>query len=147
MDATSMIVDTHSGVERAFATYDQAEGSRRRQYLAVRAIADALAAHAALEQDLLYPALREQTGRHDAEIERQLEQAHLLDLLLIELGGMVPGDHRYDAKVRLLLELFRQHARDQELFLVPELRRRLDAEQRERLGGELAERVGQLVGR
>lgn len=147
MDATTMIVDTHIGVEHAFATYDQAEGSRRRQYLAVRAISDALAAHAALEQELLYPALRDQTGRYDAEIERQLEQAHLLDLVLIELGGMTPGEPRYDAKVRLLLELFRQHARDQELFLVPELRRRLDGQQREQLGSELAMRVEQLVGR
>jgi hemerythrin-like domain-containing protein len=145
MDATSMIVETHTSVERAFARYDHAEGSHHQQYLALRAISDALAAHAAVEDELLYPALRQRTGRYDAEIERQLEHAHLLDLVVIELGAMVPSDPRFDAKVRLLLELFRQHAREQERVLVPELRRRLDSGERERLGDELAARVGQLA--
>ncbi len=144
MEATSIVIETHVAVERSFATYDAAEGSQHRQYQAMLAISDALAAHAAVEQELLYPALRRRTGRYDGEIERQLEQSHLLDLLLVELGAMVPADRRFDAKVRLLLDLFRQHARDQELVVLPELRRRLDAGERERLGSELAERSRQL---
>ena len=111
------------------------------------AIAAALATHVAVEDELLYPALAEQTGRHDPEIERQLQQDHLLDLVMVELGGMVPTDRGYDAKVRVLMQVFRQHARDAEDLLLPELRRRLGPAERELLGRRVLERVGQLEGR
>lgn len=105
-DPASMLVAAHQRVERHFAAYQQAEGSQPRQYRAVGAIAAALATHVALEQELLYPALRAHTGRHDDQIDRQLEQNHLLDLLMVELGSMVPTDPHYDAKVRLLMHTF-----------------------------------------
>ena len=73
-----------------------------------------------------------------------MEQSHLLDLLLVELGRMLPSEPRYDAKVGLLVELFRQHVRDQESTLLPELRRRLDDDEREQLGAEVTERASRL---
>jgi hypothetical protein len=39
---------------------------------------------------------------------------------------MVPANGRFDAKVRVLMEVFREHARDSEALLLPELRQRLD---------------------
>jgi hypothetical protein len=60
---------------------------------------------------------------------------------------MIPSDPRYDAKVRVLTQVFRQHARDAEALLVPELRRRLDPAEREVLGRRLLERVAQVEGR
>jgi hypothetical protein len=143
-DAASAIVEVHTAVEQAFARYEQAEGSHRQQYRALLAIADELAAHTAVEQELLYPALRDRTGRFDRHIDHQLEQAHLIDLLLAELGGMIPSDRRYDVKVRLLLDLFREHTRRQELTLLPELRRRLDRAERDRLGADVMARSAQL---
>jgi hypothetical protein len=66
---------------------------------------------------------------------------------MVELGGMVPSDRGYDGKVRVLMQVFRQHARDAEALLLPELRRRLDPAERELLGRRVLERVGQLEGR
>ena len=51
------------------------------------AVATALATHVAVEDELVYLALRDHTGRHDAEVERQLQQDHLLDLVMVELGA------------------------------------------------------------
>jgi hypothetical protein len=144
LDAAGILVDLHARVERLFAAYDAAEGSNARRYRAVAAIGAALATHVALEDELLYPALRDETARHDGEIERQLQQDHVLDLLLVELGAMVPSDRGYDAKVRVLMQAFRQHARDAEALLLPELRRRLDADDRRRLGRRLLDRTRQL---
>lgn len=98
MDATTVIIESHAELERAFGAYDQAEGSRGRQIQALRSIAGGLAVHSTVEQEVLYPAIRELTGRHDQRIERHLEQTHLLELLLLELGGMVPADRGFDAK-------------------------------------------------
>ena len=147
VDGPRMLMAVHERVERQLAAYEAAEGSHARQHRAVRAVAAVLASHVALEEELLYPALRAQTGRHDHEIERQLQQNHLLDLLMVELRGMIPSDPHYDAKVRVLMQVFRQHARDAEGLLVPELRRRLDPAERELLGRRLLERVGTLEGR
>src|SRR6266536_159584 len=119
VDGPRMLMAIHERVERQFAAY---------------------------EDELLYPALRAQTASHEHEIEQQLQQDHLLDMLLVELGGMVPSDPYYDAKVRVLMQVFRQHARDAEGLLVPELRRRLDPGDREILGRRLLERVAQLEG-
>jgi Hemerythrin HHE cation binding domain len=146
-DATRMLVALHERVERQLEAYEAAEGSAAARYRAVGALAAALATHVAVEDELLYPALRAHTGRHDAEIERQLQQDHLLDLVMVELGGMIPSDRNYDGKVRVLMQVFRQHARDAEGLLLPELGRRLGPAERELLGGRVLERVGQLEGR
>jgi hypothetical protein len=146
-DAARMLVALHERVERQFEAYEAAEGAAGGRYRAVAAIAAALSTHVAVEDELLYPALAERTGRHDPEIERQLQQDHLLDLVMVELGGMVPADRGYDAKVRVLMQVFRQHARDAEALLLPELRRRLGPAERELLGRRVLERVGQLEGR
>jgi Hemerythrin HHE cation binding domain len=146
-DATRMVVALHERVERQLQAYDAAEGSIAGRYRAVGVVARALATHVAVEDELLYPALAAATGRHDPEIERQLQQDHLLDLVMVELGGMVPSDRGYDGKVRVLMQVFRQHARDAEALLLPELRRRLDPAERELLGRQVLERVGQLEGR
>jgi hypothetical protein len=145
-DAARMLVALHERVERQFEAYEAAEGSAAARYRAVGAVATALATHVAVEDDLLYPALRAHTGRHDAEIERQLQQDHLLDLVMVELGGMVPDDRGYDGKVRVLMQVFRQHARDAET-LGQYMSMYLSPEEREQLGLRMLERVGQLEGR
>ena len=146
-DAARMLVALHERVERQFEAYEAAEGSHTVRSRAVAALATALATHVAVEDELLYPTLQAHTGRHDAEIERQLAQDHLLDLVMVELGGMVPTDPGYDGKVRVLMQVFRQHARDAEGLLLPELGRRLGPAERELLGRRVLERVGQLEGR
>jgi hypothetical protein len=143
----TMLRALHERVERQFEAYEAAEGGHAARRQAVAAMATALATHVAVEDELLYPALRAQTGRHDPEIERQLQQDHLLDLVMVELGGMLPADRGYDGKVRVLMQVFRQHARDAEELLLPELRRRLGRAERELLGRQVTERVGQLEGR
>jgi len=146
-DADRMLVALHERVERQFEAYEAAEGSAAARYQAVAAVAKALATHVAVEDELLYPSLQAHTGRHEVEIERQLQQDHLLDLVMVELGGMVPSDRGYDGKVRVLVQVFRQHARDAEALLLPELRRRLGPAERELLGRRILERVGQLESR
>src|SRR4029450_4409673 len=90
-DAARMLVALHERVERQFEAYEAAEGAAGGRYRAVAATAAALSTHVAVEDELLYPALAERTGRHDPEIERQLQQDHLLDLVMAELGGVGPA--------------------------------------------------------
>ena len=145
-DAARMLAALHERVERQFDAYEAAEGSPAVRYRAVRAVATALATHVAVEDELVYPALAARTGRHNAEIDRQLQQDHLLDLVMVELRGMAPTDRGYDAKVRVLLQVFRQHTHDAEALVGQVLAGWFTPEEREQLGLAMLERVGQLEG-
>lgn len=147
MDASAVIVEAHAELERLFAAYEGADGGAAGRVRIFDAIAGALGVHETIEGDLLYPALQAQTSRYDSDIRRQLEQAHLLDLLAVELTGMVPADPRYDAKVQVLQQVFRLHVRDEEALILPEVRRRLSPSDREQLGRSLLERTRQLTNR
>jgi hypothetical protein len=147
MDASAVIVEAHAELERLFAAYEGADGGATGRSRIFEAIAGALRVHGTVEGDLLYPALQAQTCRYDGEIRRQLEQAHLLDLLAVELAAMVPGDPRYDAKVQVLQQVFRLHVRDEEALILPEVRRRLSPPDREQLGRSLLERTRELTSR
>jgi hypothetical protein len=146
-DAISVLADVHARVDRSFAAYEAAEGSPARQYRTLGTITTALATHVAVEDELVFPAVRTLTGRHDAELERQRQQDHLLDLLLVELAGMVATDRYFDAKVHVLMQVFGQHVSDAEAVLVPALLRLLDATEREQLGWRMVARIQQLEGR
>jgi Hemerythrin HHE cation binding domain len=147
MDASAVIVEAHAELERLFAAYEGADGETAARSRIFETIAGALRVHEAVGGDLLYPALQAQTCRYDGEIRRQLEQAHLLDLLALELAAMAPADPRYDAKVQVLEQVFRLHVRDEEALILPEVRRRLSPPDREELGRSLLERTRELTNR
>ena len=147
MDASAVIVEAHAELERLFEAYEGDDGEATVRSRIFEAIAGALRVHEAVGGDLLYPALQAQTCRYDGEVRRQREQAHLLDLLVVELAAMVPADPRYDAKVQVLQQVFRLHVRDEEALILPEVRRRLSPPDREELGRSLLERSRQLANR
>jgi hypothetical protein len=66
---------------------------------------------------------------------------------MVELGGMIPSDRGYDGKVQVLVQVFRQHARDAETLISQYMSRYMGPEEREQLGRRMLERVGQLEGR
>ncbi len=113
MDAGAVIVEAHAELERLFAAYEGIDGSPAARRRTFGVIAGALGVHAAIAGELLYPALQAQTSRYDGDIRRQLEQAHVLDLLAAELAATVPTDPGYHAKVQVLQQVFRLHVRDE----------------------------------
>jgi len=143
-DLAGAVDGLHAAVEDVFGEFDRADGGRAMEYRALLRISDAMAAHATVEQELLHPAVREQTGRHEDDFERHLEQQHLMDLILVELASMVPGERRFRTKIRLLRDLFRQHVAEQERTLLPELHRYLDAAERRRLAEDVGAYARQL---
>ena len=147
MDAGAVIVEAHAELERLFAAYEGIDGSPAARRRTFGVIAGALGVHAAIAGELLYPALQAQTSRYDGDIRRQLEQAHVLDLLAAELAATVPTDPGYHAKVQVLQQVFRLHVRDEEALILPEVRRRLSPSDRQQLGRSLMERTRQLTGR
>jgi hemerythrin superfamily protein len=137
MDAIQLIQRDHRELERLFEAFERAGGNARRQGALARNIVRALSIHAAIEEQLVYPPLRER-GADDRVLDA-LEEHHAAKLTLREIDGLPPGHERYAAKVRVLAEGVRRHVAEEERELLPRLKRALDPEQLRSLGDALAE--------
>ncbi|MFL5261148.1 MAG: hemerythrin domain-containing protein [Anaeromyxobacteraceae bacterium] len=138
MDAIQLIKNDHAEVDALFVRFEAAHrgGDVGEQARLARAIVRALSIHAAIEEQLVYPSLRE-AGVEDDVLEA-LEEHHLVKLTLAELDGLPAEDGRFAAKVRVLIENVRQHVQEEEAELLPRLRRSLSNEQLTELGDALA---------
>jgi hemerythrin superfamily protein len=114
-DALKVLRDDHRKVEDLFARFEKAGD---RAYKTKRRIVDQmireLSVHAAIEEEAFYPAVRERMQQSEDEVLESLEEHHLVKLTLAELDRMEPTDERFDAKVMVMMESVRHHAKEEE---------------------------------
>lgn len=137
MDAIQLIQKDHREVERLFKEYERVErgGDNPREGAIVRELVRELSVHATIEEQFVYPALR-QAGA-DTGVLDALEEHHAVKLTLVELENLAPDSARYSAKVRLLAENVRRHVDQEERELLPLLERTFDEARRRDLGNAL----------
>lgn len=137
MDAVQIIEADHRQVERSFEQFERAvlAGDERGQGRLARKIVRDLSVHAALEEQVLYPALA-RAGVAAARLDA-LEDHHAVKVSLSEIEAMTPRQERFAAKVRLVARTVRRHVQEEEATLLPQLRKALDREALQRLGAEL----------
>lgn len=143
MDAITYLVKKHREMEDLLDELEEARGSDRRGEL-LRDVTAELARHMAIEERVLFPAIREELAPANpelfsADVLEALEEHHVLKLLLDELGDMDPSDERFPAKAEVLSETVEHHHDEEEDDLFPALRERWNADRLEELGTELRE--------
>lgn len=139
MDPIQLIQKDHREVETLFKAFERAarDGRPLEQGRIVHELLRELSIHAAIEEELVYPALRS-AGLED-EVLGALEEHHAAKLTLSELEALGPGAERFEPKVRVLATEVRHHIEEEERELLPRLRRALDPERLRSLGDALAE--------
>jgi hemerythrin superfamily protein len=123
MDAITLLKGDHRAVERLFKQFEKAgdDATVEKRSLVDRIIEE-LSVHAAIEEQLFYPAVRAAVpGTEDMALE-SLEEHHIVKWVLSELDGMDPGKERFDAKVTVLIENVRHHVQEEETELFPQVR-------------------------
>jgi hemerythrin-like domain-containing protein len=95
-----------------------------------------LKVHTALEEEVFYPAAREEIDEEE-KIDEALEEHHVAKLLIAELSKMKPSDERFDAKFKVLAESVKHHIEEEESEMLPEVEGELDTD---RLGEKMAQR-------
>ena len=141
--AFDVLEEDHREVEEWFDEYDELKDSDedRKAQLAEK-ICLALKVHAQIEEEIFYPRAREATKDDDLIDEAIVEHATVKNLIG-EIEEMDAGEELYDAKIRVLGEMVKQHIKEEEEELFPELQSTkmdLDA-----VGKELAERKQELM--
>lgn len=109
-------------IEQLLAT--SATAKKTRQDL-LGSLKKELESHEALEEKLLYPALKQQKPTHDMALEAYLEH-HVVDVLLDELESLDFQDEAWKAKLRVLQENLLHHIREEEEQLFPKAAKTLD---------------------
>ncbi len=117
VNALELLKEDHREVEQLFKSFEEADG-RSRQGIADEAL-KALEAHAKIEENLVYPAIREATGEEDL-VDEAVEEHHVVKLLMKELKKMKASAEGYKAKFTVMSELVKHHIEEEEKEMLPE---------------------------
>jgi hypothetical protein len=117
VDAIELLRRQHRDIERLFAAA-RAGGDPGELF-------DALALHAALEEQQFYPATR--AARTDDELRAALEEHLAIKQMVADLLARDPADADFDAKLAELEDQVKHHVAEEEAKLFPAVERMLAA--------------------
>jgi hemerythrin-like domain-containing protein len=142
-DAVEMLEADHAKVKELFDDFEAAEDHREKRRIAQTTLRE-LTIHAALEEEIVYPAIRalDDDEEHEEKMDEALEEHHAARLLIAELEGRGSDTERYDAKFKVLAEMVRHHIEEEENEVLPKARGSLDLEE---LGQQMARRKEKLL--
>ena len=135
MDAITLLKNDHKVVKKLFREFEQAhkkEAAGRAKY--VKQIVEELSVHAAIEEKIFYPAVRDEVPALEDDILESLEEHHGVKWTCLELTKMDPSDERYDAKVIVLSEHVNHHVKEEEDEWFPKVRQAMSRTRLAELG-------------
>jgi hemerythrin-like domain-containing protein len=146
-DAIQVLEEDHVKVEKAFERFEKLEDddADEKQQI-VSTVCSDLKVHTVIEEEILYPRLREALSDDDeiADLMDEAEVEHTSAKEMIQqLEGMSPGDDLYDAKFTVLCEYVKHHVKEERNEIFPKAKKSdldLDA-----MGEELEARKRELA--
>jgi hypothetical protein len=141
MNATRLLIDQHKEVMDLFEEYREAEDAIEKRALFVK-VADALSAHATIEEKLFYPAVYvgEMKDLLEEAVQEHLEAKRIIaDLLDAEWSV------EFDARMKELEEAIREHKTEEEDELFPKVRKNFTRAELETLGNEMEAMFDELI--
>jgi hemerythrin-like domain-containing protein len=142
--ALEMLKEDHDKVKKAFKEFEKLdrEDAETMQQL-VQTVCEELKVHAALEEEIFYPAVREAIDDEDIMNEAQVEH-ETAKMLIEQLENMGPEDPNYQATFTVLGEYVKHHIKEEEEEMFAEAKKTdLDLED---LGARMRERKTELMG-
>jgi len=111
-DAIALLKDDHRKVEELFEQFEKARGDGRKEKLAQQICLE-LSVHAAIEEEIFYPACE---GKVDEDLLKESYVEHdAAKLLIAEItSGAGEGDEFFDSKVKVLQEEIEHHVQEEE---------------------------------
>ena len=139
-DAIVLLKKDHKEILKTFRDFENAgENALKTKGKLVDKIIELLTVHTYIENEVMYPRVRELLPDLEDDIDESYEEHHVADLLVVELANMKPGDDRFDAKTTVLIENVRHHIEEEEQEWFPQVRAGLGRKQLQEIGQELLE--------
>jgi hypothetical protein len=118
-DAIAMLKRDHDNVKALFEQFEKTESQAEKQKIVKQALTE-LRMHAALEEELFYPAVREQLK--NSVMNEADEEHHVAKVLIAELDASTEHNDHFDAKFTVLAENVRHHIKEEESQILPQAR-------------------------
>jgi hemerythrin superfamily protein len=139
IDAVDVIEKDHRTVDGLFTRFegmrDTGTPGEKRQL--VERIVKELSVHAAIEENELYPVIRDEVPGGEAHVNESLQEHQEAKEALAELDRMDGDDPRLDQKVTTLIADVRHHVEEEEGEMLPKLRKSVAKQKLRELGEKL----------
>jgi hemerythrin superfamily protein len=134
MDAISLTLQDHREVDALFSKYESLTGNGQQKRDIVHQIIRELSIHAAIEEQFLYPTMRNNLPDGGQLVQEAIQEHQEAKELLNALDKMTPDESGYDQRVRSLIQDVRHHVQEEEGELLPKLRSAVSQERLDQLG-------------
>lgn len=144
MNALQMLKEDHDMVKKIMAeldgTTERAEKTRSEGFMRLKS---ELSVHEAIEEEILYPALKQLAETKEIALEAY-EEHHVVDMVLGELESTPVTDETWAAKFTVMKENLEHHIHEEEDEMFKQARQVMEPAELEELGHRMAERKEQL---
>jgi iron-sulfur cluster repair protein YtfE (RIC family) len=143
VNALELLKQQHQEVSDLFEEFEGAgEGARMTKERLCLKIADALAVHASIEEQIFYP---ESKQENTEDLLREAVEEHLsVKKLIADIMDSQFDDPQYDAKLKVLKEQVEHHVEEEEQQLFPLVARNCSEEELAEMGDRMQQLAEEL---
>jgi hemerythrin superfamily protein len=142
MDAIQFLTTQHRQVEHLFEDLERVQDPAQKREIFAE-IADALAIHASVEEQIFYPESKE--ARADELLREAVEEHLSVKRIIADLLELDAGEPSFDAKCKVLADQVQHHVGKEERELFPAVRKAFDQDRLEELGEEMEAVAAELL--
>ena len=137
-DAIVVLKNDHREIRSVFKRFEDA-GPQAHQTMGklVDRMVELLTVHTYIENEVMYPRVRELVPELEDDVLESYEEHHVADLLVMELAAMSATDERFRAKTTVLIENVRHHIDEEEQEWFPKVRDGLGRKALQEIGAEM----------
>lgn len=137
-DALVLLKKDHQEIRKLFRDFERAgENANARKGQIVKKIIELLTVHTYIENEVVYPRVRDLLPELEDDVLESYEEHHVADVLVSELYAMKPTNERYTAKTTVLIENVTHHMEEEEQEWFPKVREGLGRKALQAMGEEL----------
>jgi len=138
-DAIVLLKEDHREVRAQFRAFRKPDQTPVQKQRIVDSILELLTIHTYIENEVMYPRVRDLLPDLEDDVLESYEEHHVADVLCVELAAMDATDERFDAKTTVLIENVEHHMDEEEKEWFPKVRKGLGRTQLQELGKDLLE--------
>lgn len=145
MDALKLLQEDHDKVKKILEDLDSTteRGVKTREELFER-LRTELDVHELIEEEILYPALKEHPKTKELALEAY-EEHHVVDLVMAEIQEVPFDDERWGAKLTVVKENVEHHIEEEEKEMFDQARQVFDEDELVELGERMQARKDELL--
>ena len=137
-DAIVLLKNDHKEIRKVFRDFQKAgENARATKGKLVDKMIELLTVHTYIENEVMYPRVRELLPDLEDAVLESYEEHHVADVLVVELSMMKPDDERFTAKTTVLIENVDHHIDEEEKEWFPKVREGLGRKALQDLGADM----------